>query len=88
MKGKGHISVYLRADVYNIFIKIKDSGKGIPKSEWNQIFKPGFTTKKRGWGLGLSLAQRIIKDYHNGKIRVLDSKKDQGTTFEITLNRV
>ncbi len=88
MKGKGNISIYLRADVYNIFIKIKDTGKGIPKSEWNQIFKPGFTTKKRGWGLGLSLAQRIVKDYHNGKIRVLDSKKDEGTTFEITLNRV
>lgn len=88
MKGKGSISVYLRADVYNVFIQIKDTGKGIPKSKWNQVFKPGFTTKKRGWGLGLSLAKRIIKDYHNGKIRVVESKKDIGTTFEITLNRV
>lgn len=88
MKGKGEISIYLKADVYNVFIKIKDTGKGIPKSQWNQIFKPGFTTKKRGWGLGLSLAQRIIKDYHKGKIRVMESKKDEGTTFEITLNKV
>lgn len=87
MKGKGAISVYLKADVYNVFIQIKDTGKGIPKSQWNQIFKPGFTTKKRGWGLGLSLAKRIIKDYHKGKIRVMESKKDQGTTFEITLNK-
>ncbi len=88
MKGKGSISVYLRADVYNVFIQIKDTGKGIPKSQWNQVFKPGFTTKKRGWGLGLSLAKRIIKDYHNGKIKVVESKKDLGTTFEITLNRI
>ncbi|MFT4838606.1 MAG: two-component system, sporulation sensor kinase D [Nonlabens sp.] len=88
MKGKGTISIYLKADVYNVFIQIKDTGKGIPKSQWNQIFKPGFTTKRRGWGLGLSLAKRIIKDYHNGKIRVMESKKDQGTTFEITLNKI
>ncbi|MEN8817671.1 MAG: HAMP domain-containing sensor histidine kinase [Nonlabens sp.] len=88
MKGKGEISIYLKADVYNVFIKIKDTGKGIPKSQWNQVFKPGFTTKKRGWGLGLSLAQRIIKDYHKGKIRVMESKKNEGTTFEITLNKI
>ena len=88
MKGKGAISIYLKADVYNVFIQIKDTGKGIPKSQWNQVFKPGFTTKRRGWGLGLSLAKRIIKDYHNGKIRVMESKKDQGTTFEITLNKI
>ncbi|WP_298953576.1 HAMP domain-containing sensor histidine kinase [uncultured Nonlabens sp.] len=88
MKGKGNITIYLKADVYNVFIKIKDTGKGIPKQQWNQIFTPGFTTKKRGWGLGLSLAKRIIKDYHNGKIRVIDSKKDMGTTFEIILNKV
>ncbi|QJP33626.1 HAMP domain-containing histidine kinase [Nonlabens sp. Ci31] len=88
MKGKGTISIYLKADVYNVFIQIKDTGKGIPKRQWNQVFKPGFTTKRRGWGLGLSLAKRIIKDYHNGKIRVIESKKDQGTTFEITLNKI
>jgi anti-sigma regulatory factor (Ser/Thr protein kinase) len=88
MKGKGSVSIYLKADVYNVFIHITDTGKGIPKSQWNQIFKPGFTTKRRGWGLGLSLAKRIINDYHNGKIRVMESKKDQGTTFEIKLHKV
>lgn len=88
MRGKGAISIYLRTDVYNVYIKITDTGKGIPKSQWNQVFQPGFTTKKRGWGLGLSLAKRIINDYHNGNIRVTESKKDQGTTFEIMLPRV
>ncbi|WP_124978963.1 sensor histidine kinase [Nonlabens xiamenensis] len=88
MKGKGRIEVFLRAEVFQVFISITDTGKGIPKNQWKQVFTPGFTTKKRGWGLGLSLARRIIKDYHKGKIRVADSKKDRGTTFEIQLNRV
>ncbi len=88
MRGKGEITIYLLTDVRNVYIKITDTGKGIPKSQWNQIFEPGFTTKKRGWGLGLSLAKRIISDYHKGKIKVLDSKKDVGTTFEITIPRV
>lgn len=88
MKGKGIIKVYLRADAHKVFITVSDTGKGIPKSQWNQIFTPGFTTKKRGWGLGLSLAHRIIKDYHKGNIRVSESKKDAGTTFEIVLNKM
>lgn len=88
MRGKGSMTVYLRTDVYNVYISVTDTGKGIPKSQWNQVFQPGFTTKKRGWGLGLSLAKRIITDYHNGKIRVLTSKRDLGTTFEITLPRI
>lgn len=87
MKGKGRIEVYLKADVYKVFIQIKDTGKGIPKQDWQNIFNPGFTTKKRGWGLGLSLAHRIIKDYHNGSIKVAHSKKNEGTTFEIILAR-
>ncbi|EAS20830.1 HAMP domain-containing histidine kinase [Nonlabens mediterrranea] len=87
MKGKGSIKVYLRADAHKVFITVSDTGKGIPKKQWNQVFTPGFTTKKRGWGLGLSLAHRIIKDYHKGIIRVADSKKDKGTTFEIMINR-
>lgn len=87
MKGKGSISVFLKADVRNVYIRITDTGKGIPKSNWNKIFTPGFTTKKRGWGLGLSLAKRIINDYHSGNIRVLESQKDIGTTFEIVLNK-
>ncbi|PQJ31652.1 two-component sensor histidine kinase [Nonlabens arenilitoris] len=88
MKGKGTIKIYLRADAHKVFITVSDTGKGIPKNQWNQVFTPGFTTKKRGWGLGLSLAHRIIKDYHKGMIRVADSKKDKGTTFEIMINRL
>ncbi|MDP5078052.1 MAG: HAMP domain-containing histidine kinase, partial [Nonlabens sp.] len=88
MRGKGAMSIYLRTDVYNVYIRITDSGKGIPKSQWNQVFQPGFTTKKRGWGLGLSLAKRIINDYHNGKIKVAESKRDKGTTFEISIPRI
>lgn len=87
MRGKGIIKVYLRADAHKVYITVSDTGKGIPKSQWNQVFTPGFTTKKRGWGLGLSLAHRIIKDYHKGNIRVAESKKDLGTTFEIVLNK-
>jgi signal transduction histidine kinase len=88
MRGKGSIAIYLRTDVHNVYLKITDTGKGIPKSQWNQVFLPGFTTKKRGWGLGLSLAKRIINDYHNGKIRVVESKRDVGTSFEITIPRI
>jgi signal transduction histidine kinase len=60
----------------------------MPKKLFKQIFKPGFTTKKRGWGLGLSLSKRIIEDYHKGKIMVQKSEIDKGTTFEILLDRV
>lgn len=88
MKGKGAIKIYLRADVYKVYVSVTDTGKGIPKSDWNKVFTPGFTTKKRGWGLGLSLARRIINDYHNGRIKVASSKKDEGTTFEIQLNKI
>jgi hypothetical protein len=87
MKGKGDITVFLKADVRNVYIRVTDTGKGIAKNQWNKIFTPGFTTKKRGWGLGLSLAKRIINDYHNGNIKVLESKKGTGTTFEIVMNR-
>ncbi|MGB5981387.1 MAG: HAMP domain-containing sensor histidine kinase [Nonlabens sp.] len=87
MKGKGDISVFLKADVRNVYLRISDTGKGIPKHKWKDVFNPGYTTKKRGWGLGLSLAKRIIEDYHKGKIKVLESKKDEGTTFEIVLPR-
>ncbi len=88
MKGKGAINIYLRADVYKVYVTVTDTGKGIPKADWNKVFTPGFTTKKRGWGLGLSLAYRIINEYHKGRIRVANSKKDEGTTFEIQLNKV
>ena len=88
MRGKGTITIRLKDDAKKVFITVSDTGKGIPKRLWKRIFTPGFTTKKRGWGLGLSLAQRIISDYHNGRLRVKESKIDKGTTFEITMNKV
>lgn len=87
MRGKGTITVQLKEHNKRVHITVTDTGKGIPKRLWKRIFTPGFTTKKRGWGLGLSLAQRIISDYHNGKLRVKESKSDQGTTFEMILNK-
>jgi signal transduction histidine kinase len=69
-----------------IYIHVMDEGKGIPRSMWKKIFDPGTTTKARGWGLGLSLAKRIIEEYHQGRIRVLESTVGEGTTFEIMLH--
>ena len=88
MQGKGNLSVEIKDTTKHIKVTVTDTGKGIPKSQFNQIFKPGFTTKKRGWGLGLSLSKRIIKDYHNGKIHVLKSEINKGTTFEIILDKI
>jgi two-component system, sporulation sensor kinase D len=85
MKGKGTITIAIEATPKNAIIYIKDTGKGIPKSSFKKVFMPGYTTKKRGWGLGLSLAKRIIEEYHNGKIRVLKSVQGEGTTMAITL---
>lgn len=76
----------LRGSDKKIFIDISDTGKGIPKANQASIFKPGFTTKKRGWGLGLTLAQRIIELYHNGRIFIKSSEENLGTTFRIELN--
>ncbi|MAN59973.1 MAG: two-component sensor histidine kinase [Flavobacteriaceae bacterium] len=87
MKGKGTITLTLEANAKNAYIRVTDTGKGIPKRNFSKIFMPGFTTKKRGWGLGLSLAKRIIEKYHNGKIRVLKSTPDVGTTMEIVLRK-
>ena len=69
-----------------VYVLVRDEGKGIPRSQWKKIFEPGVTTKTRGWGLGLSLARRIIDDYHQGHIRVLESAINEGTTFEIKLH--
>ena len=85
MKGKGRITITIEANAKNAIIKVSDSGKGIPKRHFSKIFTPGFTTKKRGWGLGLSLAKRIIEDYHKGRLRVLISTPEKGTTMEIAL---
>ncbi|WP_289664854.1 sensor histidine kinase [Flavobacterium panacagri] len=87
MKGKGTLDLQLEQDAFTIKINIKDSGTGILKKQFKTIFEPGFTTKKRGWGLGLSLTKRIVEEYHNGKIKVLSSEIGKGTTFQISLNK-
>ena len=87
MNGKGKISLIVSEKGKSINIDITDTGKGIPKSTYKTVFKPGYTTKKRGWGLGLSLSHRIIEQYHKGKIFVKNSEIDKGTTFRITLNK-
>lgn len=83
MQGKGKLNIKLYDDSNNAYIEVTDSGKGISKRYFKTIFKPGYTTKKHGWGLGLSLAQRIVNDYHKGKIYVKDSEQGKGTTFRI-----
>lgn len=87
MGDKGKITLDLIDDGDHIHIDMSDTGKGIAKSQIKQVFNPGFTSKKRGWGLGLSLAKRIIEDYHKGKIFVKSSVVGQGTTFRITLKK-
>jgi len=87
MKGKGSIDVTIQDDGTFSKIQITDTGKGIPKNQFQKIFEPGFTTKKRGWGLGLSLTKRIVEEYHNGKIKVLQSEIGKGTTIEIIYKR-
>ena len=88
MLGKGEVSLKIKSSDKKVRIIIADSGKGMPKKLFKQIFKPGFTTKKRGWGLGLSLSKRIVEDYHKGKIFVQKSEIGKGTTFEIVLNNI
>jgi hypothetical protein len=89
MKGKGKLDVIIEEDkANNVKIKVVDTGMGIPKKQHKQIFEPGFTTKKRGWGLGLSLTKRIVEDYHKGKIRVLSSEIGKGTVIQISFRKV
>jgi signal transduction histidine kinase len=85
MKGKGDLKLELSQTEKHVLIQISDTGKGLPKQQFTKIFEPGYTTKKRGWGLGLSLAKRIIEDYHDGKIKVLHSEIGTGTTIQISL---
>ena len=87
MKGEGEINIELEEDENYLKIHISDTGKGISKSAYKSIFKPGFTSKKRGWGLGLSLTKRIIEDYHSGKIYVKSSEINKGSTFCISLHK-
>lgn len=88
MKGKGDLTVVITRDTSFAKVLISDTGKGIPKSKFHSVFEPGFTTKKRGWGLGLSLAKRIIEEYHDGRISVLKSEIDKGTTMQISLRLI
>lgn len=87
MEGKGSIAVSLINTPQQVWIDVADTGKGIPKHQAKKIFNPGFTTKKRGWGLGLSLSKRIIDKYHHGSIFVKNSEVGKGTTFRIILRR-
>ncbi len=84
-EGESFISVSVFEYGDKLIIDVEDSGAGIDRKYINEIFKPGYSTKKRGWGLGLSLTRRIIEDYHNGKIFVLQSEKNRGTTIRVTL---
>ena len=85
MGGKGKITVDIFHEIQNVYIDISDTGKGIPSASHKAVFQPGYTSKKRGWGLGLSLAKRIIESYHNGKIFIKRSEPGHGTTFRIVL---
>ena len=87
MRGNGFIEMNLTVLSHNIYIDIKDSGRGIQKSKFKTIFKPGYTTKDRGWGLGLSLSRRIVEDYHKGEIFVENSELNKGSCFRIVLNK-
>lgn len=88
MKGKGQLSLKLLEANGHVRIRLSDTGKGVPRNKFKTIFEPGYTTKRRGWGLGLSLAKRIVEQYHKGKIRVLSSYIGKGTTFEIVLKKL
>lgn len=88
MKGKGKIAVSIQEDAMTVKINVTDTGSGIPKNQFKTIFEPGFTTKKRGWGLGLSLTKRIVNEYHKGNIKVLNSELGKGTTMQISIKKV
>ena len=85
MNGKGKLTIRLTEDKNYVTIDVTDTGKGIAKNSWRSVFDPGYTTKERGWGLGLSLAKRIVTEYHKGKIYVAHSELGKGTTFRIEL---
>jgi signal transduction histidine kinase len=87
MEGKGSIQVKIKNEIASIIVDVSDSGKGISSQNIGNVFKPGFTTKKRGWGLGLSLSKRIIEQYHKGELSVKHSEPGKGTTFRIVLKK-
>jgi signal transduction histidine kinase len=87
MDGAGLITVTITQDDEKAFVEVSDTGKGMLKSQCRRVFEPGFTTKKRGWGLGLSLAKRIMEEYHKGRIFVKSSAPGKGTTFRMELKK-
>jgi signal transduction histidine kinase len=87
INSSGSVTVSITDNTQVVFIDVSDTGKGIPRSHFKTIFQPGYTTKSRGWGLGLTLSKRIIEDYHNGKVFVNYSEVDKGTTFRIVLKK-
>ena len=87
LQGHGVINVTIGSDKKYAWVEVSDTGKGIPKSKWKRIFEPGFTTKTRGWGLGLSLSRRIIEEYHKGRIAVVESEIGKGSRFRVTLKK-
>ncbi len=88
MKGRGKLKINIENDGLFVKINVNDTGKGIPKNQFKRVFEPGFTTKKRGWGLGLSLTKRIVEEYHKGKIKVLNSEIGKGTTIQMSFKKV
>jgi len=87
MKGRGNLDIAIIDEDKFVKIYISDTGKGIPKSQFKRVFEPGFTTKKRGWGLGLSLTKRIVEEYHKGKIKVTHSEVGKGTTMQVSFRK-
>jgi len=87
MEGQGSITLTARDEGDCFSVEVSDTGKGIPRNKFKDVFMPGFTTKSRGWGLGLSLAKRIVEEYHGGRIFVKNSELGRGTTFRIELKK-
>jgi two-component system, sporulation sensor kinase D len=87
MKGRGRLDIIIEEKGTFVQVKVSDSGKGIAKNQFKKVFEPGFTTKKRGWGLGLSLTKRIVEEYHKGRIRVLHSEIGKGTTMQASFKK-
>jgi two-component system, sporulation sensor kinase D len=87
MEGAGELRIGISETEKNVLIDISDTGKGIPKRAFKKIFNPGYTTKQRGWGLGLSLAKRIVEEFHNGRIYVRHSEVEKGSCIRIIMNK-
>lgn len=88
MKGKGKLSIEIVEGEKQVYITVIDTGSGIPRNKFKKIFEPGYTSKKRGWGLGLSLTKRIVNDYHKGKIKVVHSEIGKGTTMQLVFTKI